>query len=50
MIADIRIAFTITADAEVTIEANPGDISADYYGVFADRIQEVLGADRQDPL
>ena len=25
------------------------DISADYFGVFADRIQELLGADRQDP-
>ncbi|EDY18702.1 conserved hypothetical protein-signal peptide and transmembrane prediction [Chthoniobacter flavus Ellin428] len=27
----------------------PGDLSADYYGVFADRIQQLLGADRQDP-
>jgi hypothetical protein len=27
----------------------PGTISADYYGVFADRIQELLGSDRQDP-
>jgi hypothetical protein len=26
-----------------------GHISADYYGAFADRIQELLGADRQDP-
>ncbi|MEY4940706.1 MAG: hypothetical protein RIQ93_2441 [Verrucomicrobiota bacterium] len=26
-----------------------GDVSADYFGVFADRIQELLGADRQDP-
>jgi neutral ceramidase len=26
-----------------------GHISADYFGVFADRIQELLGADRQDP-
>lgn len=26
-----------------------GDISADYYGVFCDRIQELLQADRQDP-
>jgi hypothetical protein len=26
-----------------------GDLSADYYGVFADRIQQLLGADRQDP-
>ncbi|HVW03272.1 MAG TPA: neutral/alkaline non-lysosomal ceramidase N-terminal domain-containing protein [Planctomycetaceae bacterium] len=25
------------------------DISADYFAVFADRIQELLGADRQDP-
>lgn len=27
----------------------PGHISADYFGAFADRIQELLGADRQDP-
>jgi len=27
----------------------PGDISADYFGVFDDRIQQLLGADRQDP-
>lgn len=27
----------------------PGHISADYYGVFCDRIQELLKADRQDP-
>jgi hypothetical protein len=27
----------------------PGHISADYFGVFADRIGELLGADRQDP-
>jgi len=26
-----------------------GHFSADYFGVFADRIQELLGADRQDP-
>lgn len=26
-----------------------GDLSADYYGAFADRIQQLLGADRQDP-
>lgn len=26
-----------------------GDISADYYGMFSDRIQELLGADRLDP-
>lgn len=27
----------------------PGHISADYFGVFSDRIQQLLGADRQDP-
>ncbi len=27
----------------------PGHISADYYGAFADRIQDLLGADRQAP-
>lgn len=27
----------------------PGDVSADYFAVFADRIQELLDADRQDP-
>jgi hypothetical protein len=27
----------------------PGHISADYFGVFCDRIQQLLGADRQDP-
>ncbi len=27
----------------------PGHISADYFGAFADRIQELLGADRQFP-
>ena len=26
-----------------------GVISADYYGAFADRLQQLLGADRQDP-
>jgi hypothetical protein len=26
-----------------------GQFSADYFGVFADRIQQLLGADRQDP-
>lgn len=26
-----------------------GHISADYFGVFCDRVQELLGADRQDP-
>ncbi len=30
-------------------DVGPGHISADYYGVFADRIQQLLGADRQDP-
>ncbi len=30
-------------------DVGPGHISADYFGVFADRIQELLGADRQDP-
>ncbi len=27
----------------------PGTISADYYGMFCDRIQQLLEADRQDP-
>jgi len=27
----------------------PGDLSADYFAAFADRIQQLLGADRQDP-
>ena len=27
----------------------PGHVSADYFAVFADRIQELLGADRLDP-
>jgi hypothetical protein len=27
----------------------PGDISADYFAVFADRVQQQLGADRLDP-
>jgi neutral ceramidase len=27
----------------------PGTISADYYGMFCDRIRQLLGADRQDP-
>ena len=30
-------------------DVRPGDISADYFGAFADRIQQLLGADRQDP-
>jgi neutral ceramidase len=29
--------------------AGPTVISADYFGAFADRIRELLGADRQDP-
>jgi neutral ceramidase len=27
----------------------PGHVSADYFGVFADRVQQLLGADRQSP-
>jgi hypothetical protein len=27
----------------------PAHVSADYFGMFADRVQELLGADRQDP-
>ena len=27
----------------------PGHASADYFGVFADRVKELLQADRQDP-
>lgn len=27
----------------------PGHISADYFALFADRVQQLLGADRQDP-
>jgi hypothetical protein len=30
-------------------DVGPGHISADYFGAFADRIQQLLGADRQDP-
>jgi hypothetical protein len=30
-------------------DVGAGHISADYFGVFADRIQQLLGADRQDP-
>jgi hypothetical protein len=30
-------------------DVSPGHISADYFGVFADRMQQLLGADRQDP-
>lgn len=26
-----------------------GDVSADYFGIFADRVRELLGADRQQP-
>lgn len=29
--------------------AAAGEVSADYYGIFADRVQQLLGADRQDP-
>jgi hypothetical protein len=27
----------------------PSELSSDYYGAFADRIEQLLGADRQDP-
>lgn len=30
-------------------DVGPGHISADYFGAFADRIQQLLGADRQNP-
>ena len=30
-------------------DVGTGHISADYFGAFADRIQQLLGADRQDP-
>ncbi|MCX7006516.1 MAG: neutral/alkaline non-lysosomal ceramidase N-terminal domain-containing protein, partial [Kiritimatiellaeota bacterium] len=30
-------------------DVGSGHISADYFGAFADRIQQLLGADRQDP-
>lgn len=30
-------------------DVGSGHISADYFGVFADRIQQLLGVDRQDP-
>jgi neutral ceramidase len=30
-------------------DVGPGHISADYFGAFADRIQQLLNADRQDP-
>lgn len=30
-------------------DVGPGHISADYFGVFSERIQQLLGADRQDP-
>jgi hypothetical protein len=30
-------------------DVEPGHVSADYFGVFSDRIQQLLGADRQDP-
>jgi hypothetical protein len=30
-------------------DAGPGAVSADYFALFADRMQQLLGADRQDP-
>ena len=30
-------------------DVGPGHVSADYYGVFCDKLQQMLGADRQDP-
>ncbi len=30
-------------------DVGPGHVSADYFGVFCDRLQQLLGADRQDP-
>jgi len=30
-------------------DVGPGHISADYFGVFADRLQQLLDADRRDP-
>ncbi len=30
-------------------DVGPGHVSADYYPVFCDRLQQLLGADRQDP-
>lgn len=30
-------------------DVGSGHVSADYYGVFCDRVQQLLGADRQDP-
>ena len=30
-------------------DVGPGHVSADYYGVFCDKLQQLLGADRQDP-
>ncbi len=30
-------------------DVGPGHVSADYFAVFCDRVQQMLGADRQDP-
>ena len=30
-------------------DTGPGHVSADYFGAFADRVQELLSADRRDP-
>jgi neutral ceramidase len=30
-------------------DVGPGHVSADYFGVFAERIQQLLGADQQEP-
>lgn len=30
-------------------DVGPGHVSADYFAVFCDRVQELLGADRQEP-
>lgn len=30
-------------------DVGPGHISSDYYGAYCDRLQQLLGADRQDP-
>jgi hypothetical protein len=30
-------------------DAGPGAVSADYFAIFADRVQQLIGADRQDP-
>ncbi|MDZ4857979.1 MAG: hypothetical protein SGI88_03275 [Candidatus Hydrogenedentes bacterium] len=57
---EVRFIFVKSADERpIALFANyslhyvggegPGHISADYFGMFADRIQELLGADRRDP-